>query len=137
MHGLVLQLVISLAGVALMIGACALLFGTRDTLIPSAATVAERLAGDVPGFRASSTAVSRDGRAALLENTVDGNVYLAVVRGDETVMRRLRRGTLKGVTRDGGKLSLELGEFTLGRARLDLGDETAASWEARLKAIAA
>jgi hypothetical protein len=136
MPGIILQLLISVAGVALMIGACALMFGTRDRLISGADAVAGRLGNDVPGFRPGRAGLSRDGRAALVENAADGSVYLAVVRGDETVTRKLSRGMLQGVTRDDGVLSVELGEFTLGHARLDLG-EAAGSWETRLKAIAA
>jgi hypothetical protein len=137
MHGVVLQLLISVTGVALMIGACALMFGTRDALISGADAVAGRLASDVPGFLAGRTAVSRDGRAALVENRADGSVYLAVVRGDEIVTRKLSHGAFESASRDKGMLSVKFDEFTLGYARLDLGDgETAGAWEAHLKAIA-
>ena len=138
MNGFALQLLISIAGVSVMIGACALIFGTRDVLISSVDALARQLAWDVPGFRAGRAALSRDGRTALIENARDGAVYLAVVRGDEIVTRRLSHGAFAHVAREGGTLSLALGEFTLDRASLDLGDgEAADAWETRLKAIAA
>ncbi|HWA91568.1 MAG TPA: hypothetical protein VG889_16135 [Rhizomicrobium sp.] len=124
-----LQLAVSLAGIALMVGLCRLLFGAGETTL-SAGSLTARLARDVPGFRAGRIAIGRDARAALVENASDGAVWLALARGDGMVTRKLARAT--NVVRDGERLALLLNEFTLKRAELDLAD--AADWEARLRA---
>jgi hypothetical protein len=125
---MVLQLAISLAGVALMVGLSWALFGLRDAPIADADTVRASLARDVPGFRAGRFALSRDAGAALVEDAADGAVYLAVARGDSLVTRKLARGTK--LARDGDRLTLDLRDFTLKRAALELDD--AAWWERRL-----
>ena len=129
MNAQLLQLAISLVGIALMVGLCMALFGSRSAAL-SAQAVAQGLARDVPGFRAGRIALSRDGGAALAEDAQDGTVYLALARGDGMVTRKLARGT--ALTRDGERLALALNEFTLKRATFELAD--AADWEARLAA---
>jgi hypothetical protein len=128
MNAQLLQLVISILGIALMCGFCWLLFGHRDVALADAAQVTRELAREVPGFRAGRVALSRDARAALVESGSD--VYLAVVRGDGLVTRKLARGT--SVAREGDSLALGLRDFTLKRATLELDD--AQYWEARLGA---
>jgi hypothetical protein len=127
MNAQLLQLLISLGEVALMVGLCFALFGRAGA--PTADAFEARLAGDVPGFRAGRSAVSADGRAALVEDARDGAVYLAVAHGDGVVTRRLARGA--HISRDGERLTLGLKDFTLKRAQLTLAD--AADWETRLK----
>lgn len=129
MGGQAIQLAISLVGIALMVGLCAALFGSRSAAL-SAPAVAQGLARDVPGFRTGRIALSRDGAAALAEDAQDGAVYLALARGDGMVTRKLARGTT--VTRDGERLALALNEFTLKQAAVELAD--AADWQARLAA---
>ncbi len=124
------QLLISIGGIALMVGLCAALFGWREMPLDLDAAL-RRLALDVPGFRAGRT--GRDARAALIENAADGSIHLVLVRGDGLIARKLPRDA--GIARDGRRLSLALGEFTLERAELELTD--AADWEARLKGTAA
>lgn len=125
---MVLQLAISLIGIALMVGLCWALFGLGHAPIADAGAVGADLARDVPGFRAGRCALSRDRLAALVEDARDGSVYLAVARGDGMVTRKLARGI--ALARDGERLTLDLREFTLGRAALELDD--AAWWERRL-----
>jgi hypothetical protein len=127
MTGMALQLAVSVAGIALMVGFCWLLFGGAEATL-SAQSAAARLERDVPGFRAGRAALGRDARAALVEDARDGAVYLVLARGDGMVTRKLARGTR--MTRDGERLALTLGEFTLKHAALELRD--AAEWEARL-----
>jgi hypothetical protein len=126
MNGQLLQLAISLGEVALMVGLSILLFGWRAN---PKADLAGAVAREVPGFRPGRTALSAGANAALVENAKDGTIYLAVLRGDGVVTRKLVRGT--GLSRDGARLTLTLHDFTLKRATLDLAD--AADWEARLK----
>lgn len=110
-----------------MVGLCWALFGNRGAaLAPEQA--AASLARDVPGFSALRTGLGRDTRAALIDSG-DG-VYLALMRGDSLVTRKLKRGI--AVTRDGERLRLAIGDFTLRAVELDLAD--ASYWEERLRA---
>lgn len=127
MSGMAVQLAISLTGIALMVGFCWLLFGGAEAAL-TADGAAARLARDVPGFRAGRIALGRDARAALVEDARDGAIHLVLARGDGMVTRKLARGIR--TARDGERLALTLGEFTLKRAALELPD--AAEWEARL-----
>jgi len=120
----------SLLGVAAIVGLAAFLFGWRDRAM-DAQDAADLLAREVPGFLAGRT--GHDARAALIENVRDGQVYLALVRGDGLVTRKLPKDLR--VARDGARLTLDLRDFTLGPARLDLAD--AEYWEARLTGLAA
>jgi hypothetical protein len=129
MNAQLLQLLISLGEVAAMAGLCAALFGWRDAALPD---VAASLGRDIPGFRPGRIARSGDAKSALIENAQDGAIYLAVMRGGDVVTRRLARDVR--VSREGGRLTIELRDFTLKRARLDLAD--AAEWETRLKEAA-
>jgi hypothetical protein len=133
MNAQALQLLISVGGITLMVGLCALLFGRAGKPLSDASAVVESLARDIPGFRAGRMALSRDARAALIEDARDGSIYLAVMRGDGLVTRKLSRDALAG--REGDRLALKLRDFTLRKAELDLAD--AASWEATLKGRAA
>lgn len=128
-----LYLLGSLGGVAMMIGLAAMLFGTRSVKIATAADAIHRLNMEIAGFRAGDAALDADQNAALVENARDGVLHLVVARGDGLVIRPLRHGFVKKLTREGATLSLRLADFTLPHARLTLLDEAAAqSWEARL-----
>jgi hypothetical protein len=129
MNAQLLQLLISLGEVAAMAGLCVLLFGWNKAAMPD---IAAALGRDVPGFRPGRVAMSTDARTALVENVCDGAIYLAVLRGDGVVTRRLSPATR--VSREGARLTLDLRDFTLKRTALDLVD--AAEWEARLKGAA-
>jgi hypothetical protein len=133
MNAQALQLLISVAGIALMVGLCRVLFGRGGAMRTTSEAITQSLTRDVPGFRAGRMALSGDAYSALIENLEDGHIYLAVRRGDDLVMRKLARGL--GVVRDGAHLRLALNDFTLPSADLDLAD--AAGWEIRLKGLAA
>ena len=133
MNAQLLQLLISVGGILLMVGLCRMLFGRGGTMPATPEALAANLARDIPGFGAGRTAISRDARSALIENAQDGQVYLAVQRGDDVVTRKLSRGL--GIARDGTHLRLTLHDFTLPKVELDLADADA--WETRLKGLAA
>ena len=128
MNAQLLQLLISLGEVGLMAGLCVVLFGRRDATMPD---IGAMLGRDMPGFRPGRIAMCADAKAALAEDARDGAIYLAVLRGDGVVTRRLSRGML--VSRDGKRLAFDLRDFTFKRTELDLAD--AAEWEARLREI--
>ncbi len=133
MNAQVLQLLISVGGIAVMVALCWALFGNATTPLPDADALAGKLARDIPGFRAGKVGLSRDARSALAEDLRDGSVYLALVLGDGVVTRKLSRGL--GVARRGEHLKLRFKDFTLNSADLDLSD--AESWEIKLKGLAA
>ena len=66
MNAQALQLLISVGGITLMVGLCAILFG-RAAKPLSDTNAAECLARDVPGFRAGRMALSRDAKSVLIE----------------------------------------------------------------------
>jgi hypothetical protein len=131
-----LYLLASLAGVAAMVGLCALLFG-RATAKIDAATIGDSLRADIPGFRAGKVALSADGHSALVEDAHDGATYLVIARGNGLVTRKLSRGFLRKARRDGAALDLSLYDFTFPKARLVFGEEAAAlEWETRFARLA-
>ena len=123
----------SLGGIGLMVGLAAILFGTQSVKIATASDAVRRLKQEIAGFIAGDAALDANQSAALVENARDGVLHLIVARGDGLVVRPLKHGVVKKLTRDGATLSFKLADFTLPRARLTLLDEAAAqSWEARL-----
>jgi hypothetical protein len=131
-----LYLIGSVAGIALMVGLNIALFG-RGTCALDLGSLENRLALDHPGFRAGAGALSADARAVLLENRSDGAFYLARAGGDKFVTRKLVRGSLRALRRDGAHLDLRFADFTFPRARLAFATESEADeWEARLRRVA-
>ncbi len=125
-----LYLLGSVAGIALLVGLNMVLFGRRTAALDLVA-LQQNLALDNPGFRAGAAVVAGD--AALIENHADGALYLVRAGGDKFVTRKLSRGSLRTLKRDGARLDLRFADFTFPRARLAFADEAAASdWEARL-----
>ena len=132
----VVYLIGSVAGIGLMVGLNVLLFG-RGTGALDLRALESRLALDHPGFRAGESALSADAHAALMENRNDGALYLARAGGDKFVTRRLSRGALRKLSREGARLDLRFADFTFTRARLAFATESeAGDWEARLKRVA-
>ena len=127
-----LYLLASLAGVGAMIGLCAALFG-RSAIAIDAARAVDRLAFDVPGFRAGNIALSADNHSALIEDARDGAVYLVAARGDGLVTRRLSKAYVKSAARNGAALRFRFADITFPGAALAFADETSArDWEARM-----
>jgi hypothetical protein len=133
MNAQALQLLISVGGIAAMVALCWALFGHAATPLSGADALAQKLAHEIAGFRAGRVVLSRDAQAALAEDLRDGSVYLALVRGDGLVIRRLTCGL--EIVRDGDSLALRFKDFTLKGASLDLAD--AEAWETKLKGLAA
>jgi hypothetical protein len=127
-----IYLAISLAGVAGMVGLCALLFG-REVAKLDTRSAAARLAHDVPGFRLGNSALSADCRSAMLEDARSGVVWLVTARGDGFVTRRLGPADVKTTSRDGAALALRFSDFTFPAATIAFHDESVArDWEARM-----
>lgn len=133
MNGQVLQLLISVGGIAAMVALCWALFGRAEAKLPDADALGARMTRDIPSFLAGAIALSRDGASALVEDVHDGAVYLALARGDGVVIRKLSHGL--AIVRTGDQLGLRLKDFTLKDPTLNIVD--AERWETRLKGLAA
>jgi hypothetical protein len=132
-----LYLIISVGGIALLVGLNILLFGRRIAALDADAVVAT-LANETPGFRAGRHIIAEGAHTALVENDADGSLYLVASRGSRIASRKLSRGAVRGLIRDGKSIALRLSDFTFPKASLAFADEQAAQeWEARLKQVVA
>jgi hypothetical protein len=130
-----LYLIGSVVGIALLVGLNIALFGRRIAALDQDAVV-ESLANDNPGFRVGRHTIAEGSHTALVENGADGALYLVAARGSRIASRKLSRGAVRGVDRDGKSIALRLSDFTLPKAQLTFADEHAAQdWETRLKAM--
>ncbi|HXM00924.1 MAG TPA: hypothetical protein VN932_13425, partial [Rhizomicrobium sp.] len=116
-----LYLLGSVGGIAVLVGLNVLLFGHRAGALDMAA-LESRLVLDHPGFRAGAAALSADARAGLMQNEADGSLYLARIGGDKLVTRKLARGGLRALRRDGASLDLRFADVTFPRAWLAFTD---------------
>lgn len=113
--------------VALVVLARLLGFARRPQLTDAAHAV--RLAAEaLPGFRATETAVSRDGGGALVAGQ-DGRIALVRPMGDRFVVRPLQAPI---VARVGGLLRVRPDEAMFPETSLDLGEAAALTWAAQL-----
>ena len=132
---LLLDLMISFAGVAVLVGVAFLLGATRTATVDRDAA-AERLAFDEPDFAAGDWLLDRDGRCAIAL-AVDGDEYAVVFAvGDSLGTRRLRKGA-RAVTTLGDRLVLALGDVSKRRVVVRAADDDEARrWAVRLAAAA-
>jgi hypothetical protein len=132
-----LYLIGSVAGIALLVGLNVFLFGRRIAALDQDA-VTDSLANDVPGFRAGRHTIAQGSHTALIENDADCALYLVTARGARIASRKLSRGAVRGVDRDGKSIALRLPDFTFPKASLAFANENdAREWETRLKALVA
>lgn len=126
-----LYLLGSLLGVGLLVGLNLLLMGRTRARFDLAAAAA-LLAAEHPGFRAGAAIMADADNAALIEDA-RGALYLVAAFGDRMVSRKLAKGQVASVARDGKTLTLRFRDFTFPRAQLALqGDTQAEDWERRL-----
>jgi hypothetical protein len=95
-----------------------------------------RLRDDLIDFVERDGDDANAGRAHVALGAAPDDLAVAVARGDGWVTRRLRPGTLRGVTRDGTRLDLRCRDFTLPNIVLIFADaERAGRWESRFGAL--
>lgn len=130
---LLLDLVISLAGVALLVFVAFLLGATR-TLTLDRATAEERLAFDEPDFRPGDWLVGRDGRAAIALSESGAETAVVFVNGDGLGVRRFPTGRLR-IERGGDSVVVLLGDISRGKVAVAAADAAEAeAWAGRLAA---
>ena len=97
-----------------------------------------RLALDLIDFEERDGDDANDGRAHVALGPSAADVAVAIAMGDGWVTRRLRPGSLSGVSRAGTRVALRTTDFTLPAIDLTFpSTELAARWEARFGALAA
>jgi hypothetical protein len=120
-----IDLAISLAGIAILIGLARIIFGAS---LPSldAANAAERLLFDEPDFHPIDWLVDEDSGAALARNG-SGEIALVVAHGDGLVTRRYPAGAAPLAYED-GRLCIARTDHTFRNVNIAAGVADAASW---------
>ncbi len=124
---LAIDLAISLAGIALMVGVSFLIGAWRSAPVSEVAA-RERLAFDEPDFAPAHFMVSGDGRAAAAISGAGDEAAFVFSVGDSLATRRFRLGAFK-VCCEGGEVLAEIADPSKPKLRLVARDaEEAADW---------
>lgn len=130
-HGLLIEFVASVIGVAILVGVSWLLGGMKSVKVTSEAA-AHRLAFDEPDFRVGEWFVGSDEKAAAAVSADGGETALVFSIGDGLGTRRFRHGAVS-VERRGVQLDFRLREPSLRSVLLTAPDERSAEhWVLRL-----
>ena len=122
---MIIDLAISLAGIAILIGLSRLVFGSvRSTL--DAAAAAERLLFDEPDFHPIAWLVDEGVGVALARNG-SGEIALVVAHGDGLVSRRYPAGAVP-LAYENGRLCIARTDHTFRNVNIAAGEAEAASW---------
>lgn len=121
----VIDLAVSLVGVAILVGLARLVFGKIEPSIDRE-KAAERLAFDEPDFHPVDWLLDESARAALVRNEA-GEIAIIVAHGDGLVTRRVGAGRAHAAYAD-GRLTVDPVDHTTGRASFATDGETARIW---------
>lgn len=88
-----LDLLISVLGVALLVAVCAALGGWRTAALTGEADAAARLRGELPDFRPTRWVIAADGLSAVAIG--DDEVAVLRVLGDAIAVRRAPRAAVR------------------------------------------
>jgi hypothetical protein len=128
---LLLDLVISAAGVGLLVALSYVLGGYRDAVL-NEASMRDRLAFDEPDFAVSDFLISTDGKAAIALDTAKREGAVVFAHGDGLATRRFPIGSA-AVGSDGAALVISLHDVSKWRVRIAAAAPDAAkSWARRL-----
>lgn len=128
---LYLDLAISVAGIALMVGVSWMIGAWRSRPVERAAA-AERLAFDEPDFAAVDWMVSEDRRAAAAISERGDEAALVFSVGDRLATRRFALGDVRARCED-SKIIIETGDLSKPKIVLAAQDaRQAAEWAGRL-----
>lgn len=124
---LLIDSLISIAGIVLMIVVARLAFPPPATLVTEEGA-RERLALDEPDFRPRRWLIDERGRAALAEGE-DGDFVLVKRLGLDLAVRRFRPGAVKAAA-ENGALTIRLDDASLTKAVIEGGD--AVQWAVKI-----
>lgn len=128
---LYLDLLISFAGIAVLVGVSFALGGWKSARVDEVAAQ-DRLAFDEPDFDVVEWLFSEDGKAAAAISRDGEEIAYIFAVGDGLSTRRVRKGAAK-VEAAGEMVTVRLGDASFGRLRLAARDgEAAARWAGRL-----
>ncbi|HBK91444.1 MAG TPA: hypothetical protein DDZ68_07220 [Parvularcula sp.] len=123
-QGLLIELVLSIAGVGLLVAVSWMLGAWRNAFV-TANAAADRLAFDEPDFAAREWLVGADGKAAAARSADGAEIALVFALGDSFATRRLARRQAR-VEQRGAALRFALGEVSRRAVYLTAPDEAAA-----------
>lgn len=121
----VVDLAISLVGVAILVGLARLIFGKIEPSL-DVAKAAERLSFDEPDFEPIDWLLDENAKAALARNSA-GEIAIVAAHGDGLVTRRAGAGRVQAEYRDGG-LTVDPIDHTMRRTRFAADRETVNAW---------
>lgn len=128
-----LDLILPVAGIALIVLVVWLAGGLRSASIGDAETVRCQLALDHPEFEPGELRLAADKRGALAVDRGERRIAVLFALGDRVTIRIVAPGDLAAAAAHGGDLILTLTDLGARRIVLRLGDaETAQAWAARL-----
>lgn len=128
---LYLDLLISFAGIAVLVGVSFALGGWRSAKVDET-TARDRLAFDEPDFAVGEWLFSEDGKTAAAISADGEEVAYVFAVGDGVATRRMRKGAVP-VEAAGETVTVRLGDASIGRLRLAVrDDEAAVRWAGRL-----
>ncbi len=126
-----IDLAISLAGVAILIG-LSWLFGAMKSAAVTNEAAIDRLAFDEPDFKPGEWFIGADRKAAAAISADGHETALVFAVGDGLATRRFRRGAIS-IEKSGATLEFRMGELSLRKVRLAAPSETEAEhWVLRL-----
>ncbi|MBY0422778.1 MAG: hypothetical protein K2Q06_10785 [Parvularculaceae bacterium] len=120
-----LDLVISLAGVAALVG-LAFLLGATKTLVVDEAAARERLSFDEPDFRPEAWLVDGRGRSAVALSSDGTEAAVVFAVGDGLATRRFRVGAMPA-SAEGARLVVGLKDVSRPSVAIDAPDAAAAA----------
>ena len=128
-----LDLILPVAGIALIILVVWLAGGLRSASVDDAEAVRRHLALDHPEFEPGELRLAADKRSALAVDRGERRIAVLFALGDRVTIRIVAPGDLAGAAAHGGDLVLTLTDLGARRIVLRLGDaELAQAWAARL-----
>ena len=129
---LYLDLLISFAGIGVMVGVSFLLGAWKNAPVDAASAI-DRLAFDEPDFAPARWMMSADKRAAAALSAAGGEAAFVFAQGDGLATRRLSHGAFK-VEQEGREVIVSFGDITKPKIRLVAGGEAeAAEWAGSLR----
>ncbi|MEO0400434.1 MAG: hypothetical protein AAF224_13545 [Pseudomonadota bacterium] len=123
---LVLDLAISLVGIAILVLISYFLGALRNAVVTEAAAM-ERIAGDEPDFKPTDWLIDSGGKSAIGVSG-EGEAVIVFSHGDRLASRRFKTGE-RAVSHDGALITIALDELALKALSCAARDETtAAHW---------